>query len=141
MLQHMLQCGEQYELELADGNVYPFGIWTQPCYKSTREAVNRCHVTRARLTWRSRPDGQLFVCHRFVGDQSKWMGKLTACADRLAGRGGSKTELWTARNGALVLVAVFVRGWLSSRGYTAGHRNLPLHTAIGITTACRPTPA
>ncbi len=81
MLQQMLQCGDQYEHLVGEGIVYPFGNMTN-ALRQIHTASCEPLPCQAGVTYLALgPDGRLFVCHRFLGDQSQCVGNLECGVD------------------------------------------------------------
>jgi uncharacterized protein len=92
MLSQMVLCGEKFEQRLSEGARYPFSNMTN-ALREIHKGTHRPYPCGAGAGYMGvSADGDLFACHRFVGDEAGKMGDvstgvdLTAQKDWLAGR-------------------------------------------------------
>lgn len=81
MLQQMIECGKEFELRLAKGEPYPFSN-VQTALKEIHKGSHRPYPCGAGAGYLGvSADGDLFACHRFVGEQDAGMGSVTKGRD------------------------------------------------------------
>lgn len=82
MLDRMIECGREFERQVAGGRRYPFANLVN-ALKEIHRGTHRPYPCGAGAGYLGvSADGDLFACHRFVGDEAGAMGNLTDGVDR-----------------------------------------------------------
>ena len=82
MLGEMIDCGREYERRVRRGERYPFANLAN-ALKEIHRGTHRPYPCGAGAGYFGvSADGELFACHRFVGDEDGAMGSLGAGVDR-----------------------------------------------------------
>lgn len=84
MLAQMIACGEKFERRLSEGVRYPFSNMTN-ALREIHKGTHRPYPCGAGAGYMGvSADGDLFACHRFVGDEAGRMGNVSAGVDPAA---------------------------------------------------------
>ncbi len=82
VLEQMVRCGRAFESEILQGRPYGFAN-AADALTNIHRGVHRPYPCGAGAGYLSvSADGGLFACHRFVGDEARAMGDVTAGPDR-----------------------------------------------------------
>jgi uncharacterized protein len=82
MLEQMICCAEEFERRVIDGEHYPF-LNVMNALKEIHRGTHRPYPCGAGAGYFGvSAEGELFACHRFVGDDQTAMGDLTRGVDR-----------------------------------------------------------
>jgi uncharacterized protein len=81
MLAQMIRCGEAFEANVLDGRRYPFTNMTN-ALREIDKGTHRPYPCGAGAGYLGvSAEGELFACHRFVGDEKGAMGDITSGVD------------------------------------------------------------
>lgn len=84
MLSQMIACGEKFEQRLREGVRYPFSNMTN-ALREIHKGTHRPYPCGAGAGYMGvSADGDLFACHRFVGDEAGRMGDVSSGVDPAA---------------------------------------------------------
>ena len=82
MLEQMIDCGRQFEQQITAGTTYPFSNMAM-AMRELHRGTHRAYPCGAGAGYFGvSADGELFACHRFVGDEQAKLGSVATGVDR-----------------------------------------------------------